>query len=314
MTRVLVTGASGFVGRAACAEFVNRGWSVRAALRSAQAVPPPGTEAHVVGDLRSAPWPLQQTDVVIHLAAIAHQLRGQEADEVYHAVNCVATERLARAAALADVKRFVFMSSIKVNGERTPIERPYRASDAPQPEDRYARSKHAAEQALARVAAETGLEVVVVRPPLVYGPGVRANFLRLIRLVERGWPLPLGAVENRRSLIYLGNLVHLLATAVSSPSAAGKTLLAADGDDLSTPELIGQIAQALGCRARLVPVPVSLLRLAGKLAGMREEVSRLADSLRVDAGETRALLAWRPPYTAQQGIAHTVGWYRSLAR
>lgn len=314
MTRVLVTGASGFVGRAACAEFVNRGWPVRAALRSADSMPPPGTEPRVVGDLRTAAFPLENVSAVVHLAAIAHQLRGQEADEVYHAVNCAATERLARAAASAGVKRFVFMSSIKVNGERTPIDRPYRASDTPRPEDRYARSKHAAEQALARVAAETGLEVVVVRPPLVYGPGVRANFLRLIRLVERGWPLPLGAVENRRSLVHVGNLADLVVAAASSPAAAGKTLLAADGDDLSTPELIQQIAQALGARARLVPVPVSLLRLAGTLTGMRGEVGRLADSLRVDAGETRALLGWRPPCTAQQGIAHTVGWYRSLAR
>lgn len=314
MTRVLVTGASGFVGRAACAQFVNRGWSVRAALRSAESLPPPGTEPHVVGDLRSGVFPLQETTAVVHLAAIAHQLRGQAADGVYQAVNCAATERLARAAAAAGVKRFVFMSSIKVNGERTPIDRPYRASDAPHPEDRYARSKHAAEQALARVAAETGLEVVVVRPPLVYGPGVRANFLRLIRLVERGWPLPLGALENRRSLVYVGNLADLIVAAASSPAAAGKTLLAADGDDLSTPQLIQRIAQALGARARLVRVPVWLLRLAGTLTGMRGEVGRLTDSLLVDASETRTLLAWRPPYTTQQGIAHTVGWYRSLAR
>jgi len=314
VTRVLVTGASGFVGRAACAEFVNRRWSVLAALRSAGSIAPPGTEPGIVGDVRSSQWRLDGVEVVVHLAAIAHQLRGQQADAVYHAVNCAATERLARAAAGAGVKRFVFMSSIKVNGERTPIDRPYTSSDAPHPEDRYARSKHAAEQALARVAAETGLEVVVLRPPLVYGPGVRANFLRLIRLVERGWPLPLGAVENRRSLIYLGNLAHLLATAASSPAAAGRTLLAADHDAVSTPHLIQWIAQALGVQARLARVPVPVLKLAGTLTGMGREVGRLADSLVVDAGDTRTLLDWRPPYTTQQGIAHTVGWYRSLAR
>lgn len=311
---VLVTGASGFVGRAVCAELVNRGWSVRATLRSSESVPPAGTEPHIAGDIRSASWPLANVDTVVHLAAIAHQLGGQDADEVYHAINCAATERLARAAAQAGVKRFVFMSSIKVNGERTAIDRPFRAGDAPQPEDRYACSKHEAERALAGVAAETGLEVVILRPPLVYGPGVRANFLRLVRLVERGWPLPLGAVHNRRSLIYLGNLVDLVATAATSPAAAGRTLLAADGEDLSTPQLVQHIARALNARPRLIAIPPGLLKLAGALTGMRGEIGRLVDSLVVDASETRSALGWQPPYTVAQGMAHTVGWYRSTAR
>lgn len=308
---MLVTGASGFVGRAACAQFVDRGWSVRAALRSRESTAPPGTEPYVIGDLRHAEWALGSVDAVVHLAAVAHELRGPQAEAVYHAVNCQATERLARAAALARVKRFVFMSSIKVNGERTPRDRPFTAADAPKPRDRYARSKHAAERVLSRIAAETGLEVVVLRPPLVYGPGVRANFLRLMRLVERGWPIPLGAVDNRRSLVYVGNLADLIVAAASSPSAAGRTLLAADGEDPSTPQLIRHIAQALGVPARLVPVPVPLLKLAGALIGMRGEVGRLVDSLVLDAGETRAALGWRPPYTLAQGIAHTVRWYRS---
>jgi len=307
VTTVLVTGASGFIGRAACSAFARRGWQVRAALRSPANIE--GAQA-VLGDLAQG-WPLDGVDVVVHLAGIAHQIHAQNAESVYQEMNCDATERLARAAAHAGVKRFVFMSSIKVNGERTPIDRPFRATDAPQPEDRYARSKGNAERALANLGGK--LEVVVLRPPLVYGPGVRANFLRLIRLVERRLPLPLGAVKNRRSLIYVGNLAELVVAAATSPAAAGQTFLAADGDDLSTPQLISEIGRSLGTKARLIGVPVALLRLGGALTGMGAEVGRLVDSLVVDASETRERLGWRPPFTAGDGIADTVRWYRSAA-
>ena len=253
-------------------------------------------------------WPLQGIDVVVHLAGIAHELSAQNAEEIYLQVNSMATERLARSAAASGARRFVFMSSIKVNGERTSAERPFRAADAPDPQDRYARSKWQAEQALARVAAETGLEVVVLRPPLVYGPGVRANFLRLLRLVERGLPLPLGAIDNRRSLVYVGNLADLVVLAASSPDAAGRTLLAADGEDLSTPQLVRGIGRALGVSTALIPVPVGLLKLAGALTGKGSEVGRLTDSLRVDIAETRSL-GWRPPHTVASGMEETVrGW------
>jgi UDP-glucose 4-epimerase len=302
---VLVTGASGFIGRATCAQFAKHGWQVRAAVRSATTV---DNADSVVGDLAQG-WPLGGVDVVVHLAGIAHELHGQNAESVYQEMNCAATERLAGAAARAGARRFVFMSSIKVNGERTPVDRPFRPGDAPQPQDRYARSKWAAEQALTGFAGK--LEVVILRPPLVYGPGVRANFLRLIRLVERRLPLPFGAIRNRRSLIYLGNLAELIVRAASSPAAAGRTLLAADGEDLSTPQLATEIGNALGAPARLVPMPVPLLKLAGAVTGMRGEIGRLVDSLVVDASETRAQLAWRPTLSARQGIAETVRWYRS---
>jgi UDP-N-acetyl-alpha-D-quinovosamine dehydrogenase len=312
VTAVLVSGAAGFIGRATCAAFARSGWEVRAAVRSAGA-PIEGAE-QVVGQLAPEPtWPLDGVQVVVHLAGVAHEIRGQNAEAVYQEVNCAATERLARAAARAGVRRFVFMSSIKVNGERTPSERPFRAADAPAPQDRYARSKWAAEQALARVASESGLEVVALRPPLVYGPGVRANFLRLIRLVERGIPLPFGAISNRRSMIYVGNLAQLTVLAASSPAAPGVALLAADGADFSTPRLIAEIAHALGTPARLVPLPVALLRLLGALSGRSAEIGRLVDSLVVDASATRARLGWQPAYSSTDGIAETVRWYRATA-
>ena len=296
MTAVLVTGASGFIGRAACAEFAKRGWTVRAGVRTATT------------DLAKG-WPLDSVDVVVHLAGIAHELHGQNAEAVYQAMNCAATERLARDAAQAGVRRFVFMSSIKVNGERTPIDRPFRPGDAPRPQDRYARSKWAAERALAGLAGK--LEVVILRPPLVYGPGVRANFLRLIRLVERRLPLPFGAIRNRRSLIYVGNLAELIVLAATSRAAAGRTLLAADGEDLSTPQLAREIGEAFGAPARLLPMPVTLLKVAGAVTGMRAEIGRLVDSLAVDAAETREQLGWRPAWSPRQGIDETVRWYRS---
>jgi UDP-glucose 4-epimerase len=310
---VLVTGASGFIGRAACAEFVRRGWRVRAALRARADLPAP-VEQHAVGDIAAQPrWPLDGVDAVVHLAGIAHQVHGQNAESVYQAVNAAATERLAREAARAGVRRFVFMSSIKVNGERTPVDRPFRAADTPQPQDRYARSKWAAEQALARVARESALEVVVLRPPLVYGPGVGANFLRLMRLVERGLPLPFGAIRNRRSLVYVGNLVDVTALATTA-AVAGATLLVSDGEDLSTPQLVAELARAMGRGARLVPVPAALLTLGGALTGMRAETGRLVDSLVVDTSETRSRLAWRPGISTAEGLARTVQWHRSLLR
>ena len=308
MTAVLVTGASGFIGRAACAAFAKRGWQVRAAVRDRATIEGAQT---VLGSLEQG-WPVDGVDVVVHLAGIAHQLHGKAAESTYRALNCEATERLASAAIRAGVRRFVFMSSIKVNGERTPIDRPFHASDTPQPEDRYAHSKRDAERVLAGLSGK--MEVVVVRPPLVYGPGVRANFLRLVRLVDRSLPLPLGAIRNRRSLIYVGNLADLIVAAASAPAAAGRTLLAADGEDLSTPQLVSEIARALGTPARLIGVPVGLLRLGGALTGKRAEIGRLVDSLVVDASETRERLGWRPPFSVREGIADTVRWYRTAAR
>jgi UDP-N-acetyl-alpha-D-quinovosamine dehydrogenase len=313
VTRVLVTGASGFIGTAFCSDAVAKGWKVRAAVRRPSAALAPGVEQCAVGDVTDAVWEpaLADIDAVLHLAGIAHELKGPQAEAVYHAVNCAATERLARAAARCGVRRFLFLSSIKVNGERTASDRPFRPGDEPRPQDRYARSKREAERVLAQVAAQSKLEVAIIRPPLVYGPGVGANFLRLIALVSKGIPLPFGSIRNRRSLLYVGNLAALLAACALAPQAAGRTLLAADGQDVSTPELIKKIALALGRRARLWPFPASALRALGALCGQADKIDRLVESLAVDASETRSVLQWQPRFTVEQGIEHTVAWYDS---
>lgn len=200
----------------------------------------------------------------------------------------------------------MYLSSIKVNGERTALGVPFSFSDTPAPEDAYGTSKWEAEQALWDISARTGLEVVVVRPPLVYGPGVKGNLARLLKLVRSGLPLPLGAVQNKRSLIGLNNLVDLLIRCVDHPAAAGRTFLVADGEDLSTPDLLRHMAAAMGRSARLVPVPVPLLRLAGSALGKRAEIDRLVGSLQIDSSHTRRVLGWTPPVSVEEGIRRMV--------
>lgn len=295
MNLVLVTGATGFVGRAVCAYLLEEGWRVRAAVRNSAAELPAGIEAQLAGDITQASWEqaLQGASAVVHLAAAVH--RGGRHDEAfYDAVNCRATERLAEAAARAGVRRFVFMSSIKVNGESTPPERPFRAADEPRPQDAYGRSKWCAERALRRVAQTSRLETAVIRPPLVYGAGVGANFWRLVRLVDARLPLPFGSIRNRRSFIYVGNLAALVGRCLEHPHAAGRTFLASDEEDLSTPELVRRIGAALGFSPRLFPFPLFLLP------------GKLTDSLVVDSEETQAVLGWQPPYTVDEGLARTV--------
>ena len=292
---MLVTGASGFIGRAVCGEFLKRSVRVRAAVRDEASEAVAGAERHCVGDLaRPVRWPLASVDAVVHLAGIAHELRGMSGEGQYRAVNRDATEQLARQAAAAGVRRLVFASSIKVNGERTTLEHAFGEGDAPRPAGRYARSKWAAEQALAEVAASTGLEVVVVRLPLVYGHGVRANFHRLVRLVKSGLPLPLASVRNRRSLLYVGNLADVLQLSLSVPAASGRTLLVSDGEDLSTPELVRRIANALGRTARLFAFPTGLLP------------AKLTESLAVDSRPARDLLGWAPRFSVDAALAQTV--------
>jgi nucleoside-diphosphate-sugar epimerase len=309
---VLVTGANGFVGRTLCAQLAASGFRTRPAMRA----PDPGTpEAVAVGDIgERTDWRAALTGVshVAHLAARTHVLRETAADPVaeYRRINVQGTERLARSAAACGVRRLLFVSSVKVNGERTEG-RPYTEADAPRPEDAYGVSKWEAEQALARIAADTGLEVVVLRPPLVYGPGVKGNFLRLMNLVARGAPLPLGAIANRRSLIFAGNLADAIASALVAREAAGKTYLLNDGEDVSTPDLVRRLAQSLGVKPRLIPVPLALLGLAASLAGRRAELARLAGSLQVDSTRVRRELAWRPPFTLAQGLEQTAQWYHS---
>lgn len=308
---VLVTGADGFVGRALCEALVAAGRGARRAVRRLDHA---STGAVAVGDIGpDTNWnaALDGVSCIVHLAARTHVLRETAADALaaYRRINVAGTERLARAAAARGTRRLVFLSSVKVNGEGTG-ERPYTEEDAPRPEDAYGISKTEAERALAGIASETGLEITVLRPPLVYGPGVKGNFLRMLGLVARGVPLPLGAIDNRRSFIYLGNLVDAIVQALDVPRAAGRTYLAADGEDLSTPALVRAMAAALGAKPRLVPFPLALLKVAASLAGRGAELARLAGSLQVDSSRIRHELGWQPPYTVSQGLERTAKWYR----
>lgn len=251
---------------------------------------------------------LTGTQAILHLAARAHILHDEAADPLaaYRAVNTAGTLRLAEQAAAAGVRRFVFVSTVKVHGESSPPGRPFDETMAPVPEGPYAVSKLEAEQGLAALAARTGMEVVVVRPPLVYGPGVKANFAAMARAVDRGWPLPLGAIDNRRSLIGVDNLVDLLLRCLDHPAAANQAFLASDGEDLSTPEMLRRLGTALGRPARLLPVPQTLLRAGGALLGRGPAVDRLCGSLQVDITKARTLLGWSPPVSVDEGLRRTV--------
>jgi len=312
METVLVTGANGFIGWALCGVLAASGRRVRKAVR----MPVPGLpDAVVVGDIGpDTDWrtALEGVSGVVHLAARTHVLRETATDPLaaYRKINVSGTERLARSAAAGGIRRLVIVSSVKVSGERTE-ERPFTEDGAPRPEDAYGVSKWEAEQALSRIAAETGLEVVALRPPLVYGPGVKGNFLRLMNLVARGVPLPLGAVDNRRSLIYTGNLAGAIVKALDAPQAAGRTYLVSDGEDVSTPDLVRGLARALGVKPRLLSLPLSALDLGARLAGRRAEVARLTRSLQVDSSRIQRELGWRPPFTLAQGLELTAKWYHA---
>lgn len=255
---------------------------------------------------------LRGVDVVIHLAARVHVMHDTCADPLaeFRRVNTTATEHLARSAASSGAKRLLYVSSIKVNGEETPAGVIYSEQDTPAPQDPYAISKWEAEQALQRVADETGLEIVIVRPPLVYGAGVKGNFAQMLQVVARGVPLPLASVHNKRDLLYLGNLVDALVICAAHPAAAGQTYLLSDGEAVSTPALLRRLAQALGVPSRVLPFPPALLALAGKLLGRSAQLERLLGSLQADSGKIRSQLNWTPPYTLQQGLQETADWYR----
>lgn len=315
--RILVTGAGGFVGQVLCDALLNRGDRVTALQRTPSQRNERDATAwrcHVLADIAQASGcgnVLSDVKVVVHLAARVHMMNddAKTALAAYRQANLTGTENLARAAAAQGVKRFIFLSSIKVNGEQT-TENPFRETDPPHPQDSYAVSKWEAEQALMRISAETGMEVAILRPPLVYGPRVRANFLRLLRWVDQGVPLPLAAVRNRRSMIYLGNLVDAIVTCIEHPAVAGRTYLLSDGEDVSTPDLIRRIAVALGRTPRLWPLPVGGLRALGALTGRGAEIDRLLQSLQVDSGRFHREAGWQPPFTLSQGVGQTVDWYR----
>ena len=303
---ILVTGASGFVGTALCTRLEQSGVAVRRALRSAPAAPTPGVV--VTGELDGAQdWAsaLAGCEAVVHLAARVHVMSDTASDPLaeFRRINVEGSLNLARQAADAGVRRFVYVSSIKVNGEATPPGRPFREDEPEMPNDPYGVSKHEAEQGLRALGQACGMEVVIVRPPLVYGPGVRANFRALARAVQKRMPLPLALVDNRRSLVGLDNLVDFLMLCLHHPAAAGETFLVSDGEDLSTAQLVRRMASALGRSALLLPVPPSWLMAAAALAGRREAARRLCDSLQVSIDKARSVLGWTPPYSVDQQLA-----------
>jgi UDP-glucose 4-epimerase len=254
--------------------------------------------------IRSSQGHIETVDAVVHLAARVHVMQETTADPLaeFRRVNVQGTMNLARQAASAGVRRFVFVSSIKVNGEATQLGRPFMADDAPAPLDAYGVSKMEAEQGLREIASQTGMEVVIIRPPLVYGPGVKANFAAMMRWLKRGVPLPLGAIYNQRSLVALDNLVDLIVTCLTHPAAANQTFMVSDGEDVSTTELLRRMGQAMGHPARLLPVPASWLKVAAGLVGKGDVAQRLCGSLQVDISKTRELLGWVPPVSLDEGL------------
>ena len=311
----MITGANGFVGRLLCAELLGRGHFVRAAVRSSVQLPD-GVEVVAVGHINgNTDWlkALDGVDVVIHLAARVHVMKDTAADPLaeFLRVNLHGTENLAQQAARAGVRRLVYASSIKVNGEQTGETRRFAESDAANPQDPYGVSKWQAEQALRRIAQETALEVAILRPPLVYGPGVKGNFIRLFAAVDKGIPLPLAGACNARSLVYAGNLVDALIACAIHPAAAGQTYLVSDGADVSTASLVTKIAEALGRKSSSFYFPPGLLRVAATMLGRSEQVDRLFGSMRVNDAKIRSELAWVPPYTLEQGLRATAEWYRN---
>lgn len=309
--RVLVTGANGFVGQAVCADFSSRGYLVRGAVRKKMdATQPAAAQYLVLGDMdEHTDWgaALAGVDSVVHLAARVHMMRETAADPLaeFRRVNVALTLNLARQAMAAGVRRFVFVSSVKVNGESTPVGQPFTTDDLPRPLDAYGVSKFEAEQALRQLAGPGGMELVIIRPVLVYGPGVKANFHEMMRWVLKGVPLPLGSLDNQRSLVALDNLVDCIATCLHHPAAANQTFLVSDGEDLTVTALLQRTAGALRKPARLLPVPVSLLVLAGRIFGKAAIAQRLCDTLQVDITKTRRLLSWEPPVSVDSALKKT---------
>ena len=308
--KILVTGATGFIGTQLSETLANSGHQVRCTARSL--APNSSTTCEVITcDLESADNLDHLTagcDAIVHLAGRAHVMSDDPAtsESLYFSANVAVTKKLAQSASHTGVKRMVLMSSVKVNGESTTIDTPFTSQDTPNPQDSYGRSKTQAEQTLWDVASTSGLEGVVVRPPLVYGPGVRANFASLIGIVNQGLPLPLASIQNKRSFVSIDNLIDCIATALQSSNAPGQTFLVSDGNDLSTPELIRSIASALHKSPMLIPFPTALLKLVATSVAKRGAYERLCGSLTVDIALTKQKLSWTPPFTVQDSMQRTV--------
>jgi nucleoside-diphosphate-sugar epimerase len=314
LRRVLVTGGSGFVGQAVIPVLDAGGWGVCSASRRPDASL--AGETIAVPDLSAkTDWTeaLKDCQAVVHLAGKAHILEASDhaAERAYFGVNAEATRRLAERAAAAGVERFVFVSTAKVHGEGR--DAPYSEADPPAPENAYARSKWLAEQYLAEIGRAGAMQIVVLRPPLIYGRRVKANFLRMLGSVARGIPLPLAGISNRRSLLYAGNLADAILVSLTHKSAGGQVFLVSDGQDLSTPELWLRLAQAMGVKSRLWSFPPHILEAGARLVGRKRDAERLLGSFTVDSTAIRQTLGWMPPYTIDEGLIETAGWFRGVA-
>jgi nucleoside-diphosphate-sugar epimerase len=318
LTSILVTGANGFIGSVLCNRLVAEKWNVSGTVRSAANYSSvQGVKSVIIGDVNAVTdWgaALKGTDTVVHLAARVHVMKDSSAEplQAYREVNVHGTKRLARQAADAGVNRFIFLSTVKVNGEEN--QKAYTESDRPSPMDSYGISKMEAELKLRKIAAETGMAVVILRPPLVYGPGVKANFLKLLQAIDRRMPLPFAGVKNQRSLIYVSNLVDAIVSCVRHPNAPGKTFMVSDGKDVSTPELIRMVAAALQNQPRLFRFPPLALYIAGRLSGKGPSLDRLIGSLTVDTGKIKNELGWTAPFTLEEGLQDTAFWYKRIIK
>ena len=312
---ILVTGANGFVGKLLVSDLLKKQYDVVGVLRSQNDNQADVKMAAIGAITAVTDWStaLSAIDVIVHLAARVHVMNDQASDPLaeFRKVNVDGTLNLARQAVKAGVKRFIFVSSIKVNGELTQVDKPFAASDIPCPQDAYGISKYEAEQGLLKLAKETGLEVVIIRPPLIYGGGVKANFASMMKAVKSGFPLPLGAINNKRSFVYVGNLISLILKCIDHPSAANQVFLVSDGRDLSTTELLKVCAQSLDVSPRLLPVPQRFLEVAAKILGKENLAQRLCGNLQVDITKTRQLLDWEPQFTVEDGLKDVATALRS---
>lgn len=315
MDRILVTGANGFVGRQLCRSLSQRGFGVKAAVRREPIAPAAESHYIPVGDIGpDTDWTeaLQGVHLVVHLAGRAHIRRDSSANSMaeYERINTVGTIRLAEMAAAAHVKRFLFLSSVKVNGEET-HDQPFAETDRPAPLDFYAVSKWKAEEALLHLHRQGKLPVVIIRPPLVYGPGVRANFLQLIRWVDFGLPLPLGKIQNKRSLVGLRNLTEFITVCLQNPSAAGEIFLVSDQEDLSTADLVQRIGGFLGRPTHLIPLPYQFMSIIAHILGKKDAFGKLCHSLQVNGEKSCNVLHWKPPFSVNEELEQTIEWYKN---
>ena len=309
--RVLVTGASGFVGRTLLPVLSLRSHEIVAAMRTAPSDRETPSNSVAIGDINAATnWSaaLHGADAVVHLAARVHVMSENARDPLreFRRVNTDGTLNLARQAAAAGVKRFIFLSTIGVNGNSTSHGKIFTENSASLPHDLYSVSKHEAEVGLRAISKSTGMEIVIIRPTLVHGSKAPGNFGKLTRLVSKGLPLPLASIDNRRSLVGIDNLVDFIVTCLEHPAAVNETFLVSDGEDLSTPDLIQRMARAMDRPARLLPVPKSMLMAAAAMLGKRDMAQRLCGSLQVDISKARALLGWNPPVSVDEGLRRAV--------